>query len=377
MIEIYGVVFSIRDLILLSGFGAALLVQLFYILLIAIFVLSGRKKVITNLYPPISVIITSRNYEEKLREIVPVLLEQDYPDFQVVVVDDCSTDGTEWYLANLKIQYDHLKTTRIIQETDFPNALAITVGIRAASKEWLIFLNPLCVVPDKNWLKSYAENLQPQKEVVYGFVNFSKIRGSMRNTLRFEFFDSYILYGAARYLGLPMPVLDVNIAYKREQFLDRRGFAAVLESPFRENELYMNKISTRRNSFFSMNKNASVGYSDEASWHDLMNFKKKQLLLKQKFTVGQRFYLWMNSNSRIIFDILMVVLVILSPWRYWVAGVWLFKNILEMIWGIVGMRRLGERGLFPGFSLFKSVSPLINSLVFVNQLFIGNRRKWK
>ena len=377
MIEIYGIVFSLRDLLLLSGFAAALLIQLFYILLIAIFVLKGRKKVVTDFYPSISVIVTSRNYEENLKNIIPVLLEQDYPYFQVVVVDDCSTDGTEWYLASLKMQYANLKTTRIIQDTDFPNALAISVGIRAATNEWLIFLNPLCSIPEKNWLKAYAENLKPGKEAVYGYVNFSKCKGTMRNILRFEVFDSFILFGAARYLGLPMPIMDVNIAYKREQFLDRRGFAAVLESPFRENELYMNKISTGRNSIYCMSKFAVVGYSDEANWHDLMNFKKKQLLLKQKFTVGQRFYLWVNANSRIAFDVLMIILVILSPWRYWIAGVWLFKNILEMIWGIVGMRRLGEKGLFPGLSFFKSVSPLINSFVFVNQLFIGNRRKWK
>jgi poly-beta-1,6-N-acetyl-D-glucosamine synthase len=377
MIEIYGLEFSVPELILIVGFGAAFLVQLFYILLIAKLVLSGRKITTTDLYPSVSIVVTSRNYEENLRVIIPILLEQDYPDFQVVVVDDCSTDGTEWYLESLKMQYSNLKTTRIIQDTDFPNALAITIGIRAASNEWLIFLNPLCIVPEKTWLKSYAENLLQQKEAVFGYVNFSKIKGSMRNTIRFEIFDSYILYGAARYLGLPMPVMDVNIAYRREKFLDRRGFAAVLESPFRENELYMNKISTRRNSAYSMKKAAAVGYIDEANWHDLMNFKKKQLLLKQKFTVGQRFYLWMNANSRMAFDVFMVILVIISPWRYWVAGVWLFKNIFEMIWGIVGMRRLGEKGLFPWLTLFKSISPLINSLVFVNQLFTGNRRKWK
>jgi poly-beta-1,6-N-acetyl-D-glucosamine synthase len=377
MIEIFGVIFSIRDLILLSIFGLALLVQLFFLLLIAIFVFTGRKWINSNLYPTISVIIASRNYEENLKKIIPVLLEQDYPDYQVVVVNDCSTDGTEWYLAGLKLQYPHLKTTRIIQETDFPNALAITVGIRAASKEWLIFLNPLCVISDRNWLKSFADYLAPDKDVIYGFVNFSKCEGPMQNLFRYEMFDSFIQYGTARLLGIPMPASDINIAYKREKFLERRGFAAVLESPFRENELYMNKISTRKNSAYILKKSASVDYADEANWHDLMNFKRKQLLLKQKFTAGQRLYLGLNANSRLAFDSLMIILVILSPLRLWVAGVWLLKNIVEMTFGIVGMRRLGEKNLFPGVVLFKSISPVINSIVLLNQLFIGNKRKWK
>lgn len=362
---------------MLSGFGAALLIQLFYLLLIAIFVLSARKKITTNFYPSVSVIITSRNYEENLKKIVPPLLEQDYSDFEIVVVDDCSSDGTEWYLANLKMQSSNLKTTRIIQETDFSNALAITVGIRAASKEWLIFLNPLCTIPDINWLKSYAENFKPLNEAVFGYANYANRKGPICKILRYEIFYSYLLYGASRYLGLPMPVTDMNIAYKRSDFLCRKGFAAVLESPFSENELYMNIISSRKNSIYSMKGSDSVVYADETNWDDLMNFKKKQLFLKQKFSVGQRFYLWMNAISRVLFDVLMIILVIISPLRYWVAGVWLFKTILELAVGIIGMRRLGEKNIFPGLGIFKSVSPLINGIMFVNQLFIGNRRKWK
>jgi glycosyltransferase involved in cell wall biosynthesis len=376
MIEIYGVSFSLLELILIAAFGLFFLIQLFYFILKAIFISGKKKKKSNPVYPPVSLIICSRNYEDELKVILPELLNQDYPEFQVVVVNDCSYDGTEWYLSNLKLEYSNLKTTRILQETDFPNALALTVGIRAASNDWMIFLNPLCIIPGKNWLKSYAENLLPGKEAVFGYVNISSSKGSMRNMLRYEYFSSFILSGAARGLGLPMPVTDMNIAYKKSPFIDKKGFAAVLESPFCENELYLNEISNRRNSVIIMNKESSIGYSDEIGWHDFVNFKKKQLLLKQKFTVGQRLFLWINSSSRIAFDVITIVILIVSQWRLWIAGVWLFKNILELIWGIIAMRRLGEKNLIPWIGFFKSFSPLINSLVFFNQLFNGKRR-WK
>jgi hypothetical protein len=101
------------------------------------------------------------------------------------------------------------------------------------------------------------------------------------------------------------------------------------------------------------------------------------LLLKQKFTVGQRLYLWIETSSRIAFDVLAIILVILSQWRFWIIGIWLFKNTLELIWGIHAMRRLGEKKLFPRMGIFKTFAPIINSLVFFNQLFIGNKRRWK
>jgi glycosyltransferase involved in cell wall biosynthesis len=377
MIEIYGIAFSIAELVLMAAFGVLLFIQLFYFVLKASFISGGKKKNPEISYPPVSIIVPSRNFEEELKVILPDLLTQDYPDFQVVVVNDCSSDGTEWYLSNLKLEYANLKTTHIIQETDFPNALALTLGIRAAACEWMIFLNPLCVIPGKNWLKNYVEHFTPEKEAVFGYVNFSASKGSMHQMIRLENFNSYILSGSARKLGLTMPVNDLNIAYKRTPFLDRKGFAAVLESPFCENELYLKEIATRRNSVYIMNNKASIGYADEFKWHDFVNFKKKQLLLKQKFTVGQRLYLWIETSSRIAFDILAIILVFLSQWRFWIIGIWLFKNTLELIWGIHAMRRLGEKKLFPRMGIFKTFAPIINSLVFFNQLFIGNKRRWK
>jgi poly-beta-1,6-N-acetyl-D-glucosamine synthase len=377
MIEISGFSFGVAELALLFVFVLMFFVQLFYQLLMSRFSLSGKKKDKPVEYPSFSIIVPSRNYEENLRELIPTLLEQDYPDFEVVVVDDCSFDGTEWYLTELKLQTNKLKTSKIIQETDFPNALAITIGIRAATKDWLVFLNPLCRVGGKDWLKSFAEELNPKTEAAFGFVKYANTYGSMRKFIRYENFDSFILYGSARYLGLSMPVTDMNIAYKREQFLSRRGFAAVLDSPFSENELYLNKISNRSNSVYLLNQPTAVSYVGDSDWYDGMNFKKKQLLLKKKFTFGQSVFLWIYTISRLIFDISMIALLILSPWRFWVAGIWLLKIIHELVWGIVAMKRLGEKNLFPGLLLFRSIVPLFNSIISLNQLFTGQKRKWK
>ena len=377
MIEISGFSFGVPEFWLLIAFGTTFLVQFFYQVLVIAFTLSGKKNSKQEDSPSISIIITSRNYEENLRSLIPSLLEQDYPDFEVVVVDDCSSDGSEWYLTELKLQSAKLKTSRILQETDFPNALAITIGIRAATKDWLIFLNPLCSVKGKDWLGSYAKAIQPETEAVFGFVKYTNGTGSMRKFFRYENLDSFLLYGSASYLGLPMPVSDMNIAYKREEFLKRRGFAAVLDTPFSENELYLNKISNRKNTVYLLDPTSAVYYDGEMNWYDGINYKKKQLMLRRKFSIGQIIFLSVNTMSRMVFDISMVALLILSPWRLWVAAIWLFKIVHEMVWGIIGMKRLKEKNLVPGLVFLRSVLPLFNGLLFVNQFITGSKRKWK
>ncbi|MEI7524521.1 MAG: glycosyltransferase [Mariniphaga sp.] len=376
MIDINGFTFEVAEFALLLIFFLTFFIQLFYQLLLTIFTLSGRKKEKLNEYPSISIIVPSRNYEENLRELIPSLLDQDYPDFEVVVVDDCSADGTEWYLAGLKLETNKLKTSRIIQETDFPNALVITIGVRAASKEWLIFLNPLCRVGSNDWLKSFASGMHPKTEAVFGFVKYVNQEGSMQKFFRYENLNSYLFHGSARQLGLPMPVFDINIAYRRERFLNLKGFAAVLDVRFSENELFINKISGRKNTSYLLDRSSVINYNGETDRQDWLNHRRKQLHLKRKFTIGQRAFLFINITSRLLLDGSMVALLILSPWRIWIGGIWLFKILNELIWGIVGMKRLGEKKLFPGLLIMRTILPLLNSFLSFKQLFSRKRRKW-
>jgi biofilm PGA synthesis N-glycosyltransferase PgaC len=377
-IEFGGFQFSIEEAIGLLLFGLAFLIQLVYLILLIKFIFSGKQKNKEPNLPPVSIIVTSRNYVDSLRELLPSLLAQDYPDFEIVVVDDCSTDGTDWMLAELKISHGNLKTTKIIQETDFPNALAITIGVRAASKEWLIYLSPLCRVSDNQWLKNYAQRLEPGKEVSIGYMHLNDAPGNYKSWLRFENFASYLLSGAGQAFGLTMPVFEFNLAYRREKFLELRGFAAVLDSPFSENELFVNKIGTLKNTVILNNKTTPVAFIGETDRIDLVEFKKKQLMLRRKFNAGQRFFRSLNLVSRMILTASFILLLIVSPLRFWVLGIWSFLIIFEMIWIAVATKKFGERNFLPLLLVYKAFLPFLNGAFIINQLFTsGQKRKWK
>ena len=376
-VDFWELQFSMEEFVGLLFFGLAFLVQMVYQILLIKFIFSGKQKGKEPNLPSVSVIVTSRNYIEHLKELLPSLLSQDYPDFEVVVVDDCSTDGTDWLLAEMKISHGLLKTTRIIQETDFPNALAITIGVRASSREWLVYLSPLCKINDKQWLRNYMQRLEPGKEVSIGYMNYNESKGGYRNWLRYENFTSFLLSGAGRYVGVAMPVFEFNLAYRREKFLDLRGFAAVLDSPFSENELFINKIAERKNSVIQINRTTPVAYTGESDWIDLVEFKKKQLMLRRKFSAGQRFFRSFNLISRMILTAALIVLLVFSPWRFWILGAWGFVVVSEMAWVAVATRKLGERNFFAMLLIYKAFLPLINGCFIVNQLFTSHKRKWK
>ena len=377
LIDLWEFQFTIEEFVGLILFGLTFLIQVVYQILLIKFIFSGNQKNKEPNLPSISVIVTSRNYKTFLQELLPVLLSQDYPDFEVVVVDDCSTDGTDWLLAEMKISHGHLKTTRIIQETDFPNALAISIGVRASSKDWLLYVSPVCKIPDNQWLKNYAQRLEPDKEVSIGYIHYNEATGKYNGWIRFENFASFLLSGAGKYFGVSMPVFEYNLAYRREKFLDLRGFAAVLDSPFSENELFINKIATRKNSVLQINRNTPIAYIGESDWFDLVEFKKKQLMLRRKFTAGQRFFRTFNLISRMLLTISLILLLVVSPWRFWVLGAWGLILISEMAWIAVATNKLGEKNFLPMLLIYKAFLPLINSYFIVVQLFTSQKRKWK
>lgn len=376
-IDILQFQFSPEEFAGLIVFVTAFLIQLFYLLLIIKFIFSGKQKNKEPNQPSVSIIVTSRNYRDHLQELLPVLLSQDYPDYEVVVVDDCSTDGTDWLLAEMKISHGRLKTTRIIQETDFPNALAITIGVRASTKEWLVYLSPLCQVPDNQWLKNYTRRLGPEKEASIGYMHYNDAKGNYKSWLRFENFTSYLLSGAGQAVGVAMPVFEFNMAYRREKFLEMRGFAAVLDSPFSENELFLNKISCRKNTVVQISRNTLVAWEGEAEWIDLVEFKKKQIMLRRKLSAGQRFFRSLNLITRLLLTASFVLLMIVSPWRLWILGIWSFLPVFEMIWIAVATKKLGEKNFLPALMIYKALLPLINVCFIINQLFSGQKRKWK
>ena len=92
--------FNTVELILLSAAGILFIIQLIYYFGLYNRIHAHNKAVrkeeihFSRELPPLSVILCARNEAENLRKILPAILEQDYPQFEVIVINDASTDET-------------------------------------------------------------------------------------------------------------------------------------------------------------------------------------------------------------------------------------------------------------------------------------------
>ena len=179
-------------LFLFTLFIGTIIVQLYYILLIfqkLAFFHPQRKSTVNEI--PISVIIAARNESYKLQENLRFILEQDYSNFEVIVVNNNSSDDSYQVLSAFKKGYNHLE----IIEFNNPDhvrqgkKLPLTLGIKAAKNEHLLLTDADCKPKSNQWIKKMARGFK-EKEIILGYGPYIKTNGLL-NSIILNYFSGY------------------------------------------------------------------------------------------------------------------------------------------------------------------------------------------
>ena len=154
MINLFDLDLLLFELILLVLFGLSLLIQIFYY-----FFFYGRLAYYKSSHSsahkkPVSIIICAKDEANNLEKHLPSILSQDYPEYEVIVVNDCSEDETEQVLKNFKKKYKHLKVSTIKKDKKFGHGkkFALFIGIKTAKNEWLLLTDADCYAETNQWL---------------------------------------------------------------------------------------------------------------------------------------------------------------------------------------------------------------------------------
>ncbi|MBK7669609.1 MAG: glycosyltransferase [Sphingobacteriaceae bacterium] len=74
---------------------------------------------------PVSVIICARNEDENLTEFLPKILTQEYPEFEVIVVNDCSWDNTDTVIDEYARRFPNLKKITIKEDAYYKHGKSL------------------------------------------------------------------------------------------------------------------------------------------------------------------------------------------------------------------------------------------------------------
>ena len=166
-------------LFLLAVFSVFLLVeiiQLFYYFFYYLAVYVYKPPVIKLTKQPVSVIICAKNEAVNLDNFLPSVLEQDYPDYEVIVVNDCSEDNSYDVLGKYLMKYPHLRVSTIIKDPKFTHnkKFAQFIGIKAAKNDILLFTDADCQPDSDKWIEGMISNFDDNITFVLGYGGYLK-----------------------------------------------------------------------------------------------------------------------------------------------------------------------------------------------------------
>jgi glycosyltransferase involved in cell wall biosynthesis len=277
--------------------------MLFFIIQLLFYFLLYRKPYIYELkreknslsdqdLPPISIIIASKNESEYLAENLPKILEQDYPDYEVIVVNSGSTDETDMVLKRLELDHKNLYHTYVPNNAESINEkkLALTLGIKAAKNDLLIFTESYCAPCSNQWIREYANAFAGGKDIVLGYCKFNiKKSVPMR---RFVLYDNLI--HCLKYLSLaikhkPFMGIGRNMGYKRDLFFENKGFSSILNIEGGEDDLFINTVANKTNT-------TVITSPDSMTESSLINRFSTWRELKSKYMHTKQFYKGFQSG---------------------------------------------------------------------------------
>lgn len=237
-------------------------------------------------YPPISVIIASKNESENLSKNLPSILEQDYPNFEVIIVNMGSTDETDVVLKALNQKYSNLYHTYVPAEAEELNEkkLALTIGIKATKNDFLLFTEAHCKPVSNKWLSEFAKEFLKGNDIVLGGCRLEiKKKVTMRKFIQYDNIIHSLKYLSLAIMGKPFMGISRNMAYKKELFFENKGFSSILRIDGGEDDLFINRVVKGR-------KTGVVLSDDSMTQSDVVDKFITWRMLKSKYLYTKQFY---------------------------------------------------------------------------------------
>jgi cellulose synthase/poly-beta-1,6-N-acetylglucosamine synthase-like glycosyltransferase len=361
-------------------FGFTALVQLFYYLWFYLAVhLRETSKDVRGL-PPVSVIICARNEAVNLGNFLPSVLEQDYPDYEVIVVNDCSEDNSYEILGQLIGRYPHLRVSNVNKDPKFTHnkKFAQFIGIKAAKNEILVFTDADCKPESAKWLQEMASSFDDRTDFVLGYGGYIKNKGLLNRYLRYDCAMIAMQYFGMAIRGIPYMGVGRNLAYRRSLFFEKKGFGAYNHVISGDDDLFVNSNADRRNCNVEYSYDSHTRSLPSSTFRQWVNQKQRHFTTAPYYKFSHKFLLILEPASRILFYVSFIVLVSnLFLWQY-ALGIFGLRLIIQLTVATLVMKKLNEPGL-AGYSVFFDIfSPLINGVIILSSMLKRpGRHQWK
>ena len=305
-------------------------------------------------------------------------MDQGYPDFEVIIVNDCSWDETEEFLKEEKKKYTLLKVVTIPEQDKYRHGkkFAVALGIKAAKNEVLLFSDADCMPAGRNWISLMQGAYKQRTEIVIGYGATSKEKGFLNMLIRFDAFQVAMQYfsfaiGGNAYMGVGR-----NLSYKKELFFRTKGFARHNHLLSGDDDLFVNENTTTTNTEIQVDPESFTYTDGKKTFGEWVRQKSRHGTTAKYYKGRHKFLLGLLGLSNFLFFLLFITLLIL---RYeWRAVLLLYSIKLMIQWTVSygAAKRLQEKDLVWIYPFHELIHTLLQPVFYFSSLFT-KQQAWK
>lgn len=327
---------------------------------------SGRLKY-SEEQPGVSVIIAARDESENLRKFLPSVLEQDYPVFEVIVVNDGSTDETKDLLTEMQKLYPHLRTSFVPQGTTnlSTKKLALTIAIKAARYDLLLFTDADCMPEGNRWIEKMARNFVPGVDFVLGYSAYLQKKSKLNRLIRYDTLVNGLTYLGFALRGKPYMGVGRNLAYRKEVFYQNKGFASHLHLRSGDDDLMVNANAKGENTRIEIDRESITWSEPKTSFKQWFYQKERHLSVASHYTAASKVRLTLEPVMRGLFYLSVIATMVLGNYISVGVAALLFvtRYVVQLMVVNKAAKHFGERRFYVTLPLFDIYLPLLSAYI--------------
>ena len=315
-------------------------------------------------FPPVSIIISARNSVLKLEDNIQHWLTQDYPNFEVVIIDDRSSDETAYFLVKTAEKEPLLKYVLLDPDVikNGSKKLALTLGIKKAKNNYFLLTDADCIPNSDQWLKHMATGFTNKKDIVLGVSPVNTKKSFLGRLTQYENLLTAMQYLGMSIKGKPYMGVGRNLAYTRGIYDSVGGFSKHHHLPAGDDDLFVQEVSNANNTVVCIQPESYVNTEGPKNWKEYWKQKMRHLWIGKQYRsdvktslawlpISQLLFwtiiiIWFITGSSWLWPIIPIIVKIVPEWVIFVkkgkllnmplAGpYYLFYNIFYSFWYVV------------------------------------------
>lgn len=285
----------------------------------------------------VTVLIAAHNEYKNLKNLIPKLFEQDYPKFDVMIVNDRSTDRTKRLLEEMMAIYPKLRSVTVKYTPNHVTSkkFALTLGIKVAKNDVILLTDADCIPNSDQWIRKMTAPVREEgKTFAVGFSGYQKESGMLNRWIQFETILTALFYFSFGLWKAPFMGIGRNLSYRKSFFMDVKAFKGIWHLEGGDDDLFVNQYATGSNTAMVIDPSAMTLSIPKSNWSDYLIQKKRHLHAGKFYRGEDKRKIGLFSLSHALFWLggfgLLVYFGIIQSWEQFsvVFGIILLRSLL-------------------------------------------------